>query len=86
VRSALETVTDIQENPFCASRGAVREHLADLNDGACGNCTSSTERLILAQLLMEYSDVFCRGDGDMGMTKVISHQLASPLLGSQPDV
>jgi len=49
--------------------------MADLYDGACGNCTSSTERLVLAQLLAEYSDVFSRSDGDMGLTKVISHEI-----------
>jgi len=36
---------------------------------------SSTERQVLAQLLMEYSDVFIHGDGDMGLTKVIFHEI-----------
>jgi len=49
--------------------------MADLYNGACGNCTSSTERQVLAQLLAEYSDVFSHGDGDMGLTKVISHNI-----------
>jgi len=47
---------------------------------ACGNCTSSTERQVLAQLLTEYSDVFSRGDGDMRLIKVISNEI--PLAAS----
>jgi len=72
VGSALETVADTQGKPLRASRGAVPEHVADLYGGVCGNCTSSTERQAPAQLLTEYSDVFSRGDGDMGLTKVFS--------------
>jgi len=49
--------------------------MADLYNGAYGYCTSSTERQVLTQLLAEYSDVFSRGDGDMGLTKVISHKI-----------
>jgi len=47
----------------------------DLYSGASGSSTSSTERQVLAQLLAEYSDVFSRGDEDMGLTKVISHEI-----------
>jgi len=90
VGSALEKVADTQGNPPRASRGAVPEHMADLYGRACGSCTSSTERQVLAQLLKKYSDVFSRGDGGMGLTKVISYeiswQLAPPPLGSQSDV
>jgi len=75
VGPALETVADTQGNPPHTSRGAVPEHMADLYEEACGNCTSSTERQVLAQLLAEYSVVFSRGDGDMGLTKVISHEI-----------
>jgi len=35
----------------------------------------STERQALAQLLTEFSDVFSGGDGDMGLTKIISHKI-----------
>jgi len=75
VGPALETVADTSGNTPRTSQGAVLEHMADLYGGASGNCTSSTERQALAQLLMEYSDVFSRGDGDMGLTKVISHKI-----------
>jgi len=75
VGPALKTVADTQGNPTRTSRGAVPEHMADLYNGVCGNCTSSTERQVLAQLLAEYSDVFSRGDGNMGLTKVISHKI-----------
>jgi len=49
--------------------------VGDLYSGASGNCTNSTKRQVLAQLLTEYSDVFSRGDEDMGLTKVISHEI-----------
>jgi len=75
VGPALKTVADTQGNPPRTSQGSVPERMADLYDGACGNCSSSTERQVLAQLLTEYSDVFSRGDGDMGLTKVISHEI-----------
>jgi len=75
VGPALETVADTQGNPPRTSRGSVPEHMADLYDGVCGNFTSSTERQVLAQLLAEYSDVFSRGDGDMGLTEIISHEI-----------
>jgi len=75
VGSALETVADSQGNPPRTKQGGVPEHVADLYGGACSNCTSSAERQELAQLLMKYSDVFSRGDEDMGLTKVISHEI-----------
>jgi len=75
VGPALEAVGDTQQNPTHTSRGAVPEHMADLYNGACGNCTSSTEGQVLAQLLAEYSDVFSRGNGNMGLTKVISPEI-----------
>jgi len=49
--------------------------MADLYSGTSGNCTSSTERQVLAQLLTEYNYVFSCGDGDMGLTKVVSHEI-----------
>jgi len=70
VGPALETVADTQGNPTRTNRGAVPEHMADLYNGVCGNCTSSTERQVLAQLVAEYSDVFSRGDGDMGLLRL----------------
>jgi len=75
VGPALETVANTQGNPPRTSQRAVSEHVADLYEGACGNCTSSTECQVLTQLLAEYSDVFSRGDKDMGLTKVISHEI-----------
>jgi len=44
VGPALETVANTQRKPSCVSQGAVSKHLADMYGGACGNCTSSTER------------------------------------------
>jgi len=64
VGPAPETVIDTHGKPPRASREAVPEHLADLYK--CDNCASSTERQVLAQLLMEYGNVFSRCDGDMG--------------------
>jgi len=68
VGQALETVTDIQGNTHLTSQRTDPEYMADLYGGACDSCTSSTERQVLAQLLMEYGDIFSRGDGDMGLT------------------
>jgi len=53
VGPAMETVADSQENPPRTKQGTVPKHVADLYGGACDNCTSSTERHELAQLLME---------------------------------
>jgi len=75
VGPALGTVADSQGNPPRTSQRAVLKHVADLYGRACDNCTSSAERQELAQLLMEYSDVFSRGDEDMRLTKVISHEI-----------
>jgi len=61
--------------PPCTSRGVVPEHVVYLYSGASGNYTSSTERQVLVQLLTEYSDIFSRGDKDMGLTKVISYDI-----------
>jgi len=63
------------EKPPCTSQGTILEHVVDLYGGACGNCTSSTECQVLAQLLTEHSDIFSHGDGDMGLTKVIFHEI-----------
>jgi len=82
VGPALETVADAQGNLPHTSRGAVPECLADLYGGACDNCISSTACQVLAQLLIEYSDLFSRRDEDMGLTKVISHGI--PLAASAP--
>jgi len=67
----LETVADTPGAPPRAERAAVPEHVADLYDSACENCSSSTERQALARLLMDYSDVFSYGDEDMELTKVV---------------
>jgi len=75
VGPALETVADTQGNPPHTNQGAVPEHMADLYGGASGNCTSSTEHQALAELLTEYNDVFSHGNEDMGLTKVISHEI-----------
>jgi len=65
----------VLKKPPRISRGTVLEHVVDLYGGACGNCTSSTERQVLAQLLTEYSDIFSHGNGDMGLAKVIFHEI-----------
>jgi len=75
VGPALETVANAPGAPSRARRAAVPEHVADLYDGACGNCSSSAERQVLAQLLMDYSDVFSYRDEDMGLTKVVCHEI-----------
>jgi len=49
--------------------------MADLYDGACENCNSSAERQALARLLIDYCDVFSYRDEDMGLTKVVCHEI-----------
>jgi len=66
VGPALETGADAPGAPPRVGRAAVPEHVADLYDEACENCSSSAERLALARLLMDCSDVFSYGDEDMG--------------------
>jgi len=58
-----------------AGLAAVPEHVADLYNRACENCSSSAKRQALARLLMDYSDVFSYGDEDMGLTKVVCHEI-----------
>jgi len=55
--------------------GAVPEHVTDLYQGTRGCCESSSECLKLAQLLQEYNDLFSCGDNDMGLTKVVCHEI-----------
>jgi len=71
----LETVADASGAPPRAIRAAVPEHMADLYDGACGNCNSSAIRQALVQLLVDYTDVFSYGDEDIGLTKVVCHEI-----------
>jgi len=54
VGPALETMAEAQETPPRTSEGAVPENLADRHGGASINCTSSAERQVLAQLLLEW--------------------------------
>jgi len=72
---ALETVADAPGVPPRVGRTAVPKLVADVNDGACENCNSSAECQALARLLMDYSDVFSYGDEDMGLTKVVCHEI-----------
>jgi len=53
----------------------VPEHVAELYGDACDGCESKRERLVMAQLLSEYKDVFSCGEHDMGLTKAVCHEI-----------
>jgi len=53
----------------------VPEHLVELYGDACDGCESKWERLVVAQLLSEYKDVFSCGDYDMGLAKAVCHEI-----------
>jgi len=62
--------------------------VADLYDEAWWNCNGSAERQELARLFVDYSDVFSYGYEDMGLTKVVCHEIplaAGTTLISQPN-
>jgi len=53
----------------------VLEHVAELYGNACDGCVSKPERLVMAQLLSEYKDVFSCGNHDMGLAKAVRHEI-----------
>jgi len=61
--------------PTRDSRGPVPEHVAELYRDACDGCESKRERLVMAQLLSEYKDVFSCGEHDMGLTRAVCHEI-----------
>jgi len=75
VGPALKTVAGAPGKPSRTRQGAVPEHVADLYEETCGSCRSSSKCQELAQLLLEYNDVFNCGDNDMGLTKVVCHEI-----------
>jgi len=75
VGPALETVDDARSIPTSDGRGPVPEHVAELYGDACNGCESKRERLVMAQLLSEYEDVFSCGEHDMGLTKTVCHEI-----------
>jgi hypothetical protein len=61
---------------------SIPPHLQDLYDKAGAVCTSA-EKLRVAELLCEYSDVFSRDETDVGKTDLVSHSI--PVIpGSRP--
>jgi len=57
------------------AQGPLSSHIRDLYDRACQGCASDSERLAMALILREYKDVSSRGDHDMGLTKVVHHDI-----------
>jgi len=53
----------------------VFEHIAELYRNACDGIESKRERLVMAQLLSEYKDVFSCGDHDMDLAKAVRHEI-----------
>jgi len=75
VGPALETADEARRSPIRDSRGPVPEHVAELYGNACDGCESKRERLVVAQLLSEYQDMFSCSDHDMGLTKPVCHEI-----------
>jgi len=75
VGPALETADEARRVPIRDGRGPVPEHVAELYGNACDGCESKRERLVMAQLLSEYKDVFSCGDHDMGLAKAVCHEI-----------
>jgi len=53
----------------------VPEHLVDFYGDACDGCESKQERLVVAQLLSEYKDLFSCSDHDMSPAKAVCHEI-----------
>jgi len=75
VEPALETADEAHRIPTRDGRGPVPEHVAELYRNACDGGESKRERLVMAQLLSEYKDVFSCGDHDMGLTEAVCHEI-----------
>jgi len=75
VGPAMETAEEARGVPTRNGRGPVPEHLVDMYGGACDGCESNQERLVVAQLLSEYKNVFSCGDHDMGLAKAVCHEI-----------
>jgi len=63
-----------QQRPS-SRRGTVPPHVQELYQAACDGCASNGERQAMAQLLREYNDVFSSGDHDVGLTRVVRHEI-----------
>jgi len=75
VEPALELADEARRIPTRDGRGPVPEHIAELYGDACDGCESKRERLVMAQLLSEYKDLFSCGDHDMGLAKAVCHEI-----------
>lgn len=53
----------------------VPSHLQELMEGAMRNGSTEAQGRQIAQLLREYHDVFSTGDGDMGRTQLVEHEI-----------
>jgi len=73
---ALETADHARRIPTRDGRGPVPEHVAKLYGDACDGCENKRERLVVAQLLSEYKDVFSCREHDMGLTKAVCHEIS----------
>jgi len=73
--SVQETADEARKIPTRDGRGPVPEHVAELYGDACDGCESKRERLVMAQLLSKYKDVFSCGDHDMGLTEAVCHEI-----------
>jgi len=75
VGPAMETSEKARRVLTRIGRGPVPEHLVDLYRDVCDGCESKRERLVVAQVLSEYKDVFSCSDHDMGLTRAACHEI-----------
>ena len=68
-----------QAPPFtqhCPTASAsVPPHVDDLFQAARTNCNSEKQEKQLAQPLNQYASVFCSGEGDVGLTRLVEHNI-----------
>jgi len=75
VGPALVTADDAQRIPTSYGKGPVPEHVTELYVDVCDGCESKRERLVMAQLLSKYKDVFSCDEHDMGRRKAVCHEI-----------
>ena len=54
---------------------SVPPHVYDLFHPARTNCNSEKQEKHLAQPLNQYASVFCSGEGDVGLTRLVEHSI-----------
>jgi len=75
VGPTLEAADEARRVPTSDGRGPVPEYVAELYGDACDGCESKRKRLVMAQLLSEYKDVFSCSNHAMALAKAVCHEI-----------